>query len=298
MRTVKLKNYPKNTIEEKLVINSITDLLKIPITKINNSKIENFSGLYFDKIYEEAIKSETPTQSNQSKAIEKKIKIKENESNPKIKTTNKNIPLAINHVKDIELNNSQCDDRIPVNKNIDDYKYIKNNEKLNKNDLDQKEDETQDNEFETEKNDFYTPYTKPHQKSQDNQKIKNSKIPINKLLFSINYNSNYGEEVAILGSLSKLGFWQLSGGLPLHWNEGNIWTGEIDIEDDDWQIFEFKIVVVEKGIIKKWEKGENNVIDFDGLIKNIESNKIGRYNKYKYEYNKNEASLLIKCYWN
>ena len=247
---------------------------------------------------EEAIKSETPTQSNQSKAIEKKIKIKENASNPKIKTTNKNIPLAINHVKDIELNNSQCDDRIPVNKNIDDYKYIKNNEKLNKNDLDQKEDETQDNEFETEKNDFYTPYTKPHQKSQDNQKIKNSKIPINKLLFSINYNSNYGEEVAILGSLSKLGFWQLSGGLPLHWNEGNIWTGEIDIEDDDWQIFEFKIVVVEKGIIKKWEKGENNVIDFDGLIKNIESNKIGRYNKYKYEYNKNEASLLIKCYWN
>jgi len=43
---------------EKIVINSITDLLKIPIHKINHSKLENFSGLYFDKIYEEAIKSE------------------------------------------------------------------------------------------------------------------------------------------------------------------------------------------------------------------------------------------------
>jgi hypothetical protein len=89
----------------------------------------------------------------------------------------------------------------------------------------------------------------------------------------------------------------LSGALPLKWNEGNIWTGEINLEDEDYQNFEFKFIVVEKGKIKLWEYGENNVIIFDELINNILSNKIGRYNKYKYEYNKNEETLFIKCHW-
>ena len=292
-----MKKQLKNSIEEKLVINSISDLLKIPINKINNSKIENFTGLYFDKIYEEAIKSETPIEENKSKIIEKNIKTKVNKNNPKLKAIKKNIPTKKNNIKDNSINKIQNYDKIPTNKYIENNNYLKYNEKTNKNDLDQKEDETQDNELDTEINDLNNPYSKPNKKVNDIQKKKNSLIPINKIQFSINYNSNYGEEVAILGSLSKLGFWELSAGLPLHWNQGNIWTGEIDIEDEDWQTFEFKFVVVEKGKIKKWESGENNVIDFDGLIKNVESNQIGRYNKYKYEYIKNEETLLIKCYW-
>ena len=48
-------NNLNNNIKEKIVINSITDLLKIPIHKLNNSNLENISGEYFDKIYQEAI---------------------------------------------------------------------------------------------------------------------------------------------------------------------------------------------------------------------------------------------------
>ena len=73
------KKESKKSKEDKLVINSITDLLKIPISKIHNSKIENFSGLYFDKIYEEAIKNES-----QSENHKKLIKIFQRQNKKKI----------------------------------------------------------------------------------------------------------------------------------------------------------------------------------------------------------------------
>ena len=66
MKTNKITEVSKKYSKDKLVINSITDLLKLPINKINNSKIENFSGIYFDKIYEEAIKTEYPYEGIQS----------------------------------------------------------------------------------------------------------------------------------------------------------------------------------------------------------------------------------------
>ena len=50
-------------------------------------------------------------------------------------------------------------------------------------------------------------------------------------------------------------------------------------------------------MIKKWENGDNNIVIFDELINNILSNKVGRYNKYKYEYNKEQEILTIRCNW-
>ena len=298
MKTVQNHKESKHIIQKKIVINSITDLLKLPINKINNSKIQNFSGIYFDKIYEEAIKTESPKEENKSsnfgkiEIINKKLKQKEVGTGHKPGKSNKNTSTKKeNNNNSINIKYYYDEDtEIPPNKHRIEYNYL---EIKNKKDIYPKDDDTQDNDLETEKNEPPTSYP-----SKDIiQKSKNSEIPINKIIFSINYNSFFGEEVAVLGSLSKLGFWELSGALPLHWNEGNVWTGEINIEDEDWQNFEFKFIVVEKGIIKSWEEGENNLMNFDELIKNIISNKVGRYNKYKYEYNKSEESLYIKCHW-
>ena len=300
------KKESKKSKEDKLVINSITDLLKIPISKIHNSKIENFSGLYFDKIYEEAIKNESKSENHKSSTINKlqinKKTFKQNEvekDSPKLKKVNKNIPATKqkeNNPINIKHYFYEEDNEIPKNKNRIEYQNIEISNNTNHKDIYPKDDETEDNDEKENKNEFQTSFTAVKPKA-DIKKRKNSQIPINKIIFSVNYNSRYGEEVAVLGSLAKLGFWELSGALPLNWNEGNIWTGEINVEDEDYQNFEFKFIVVEKGIIKLWENGENNVINFDELIKNILSNKIGRYNKYKYEYNKNEETLFIKCHW-
>ena len=289
MKTNKNKKESKKLSQEKIVINSITDLLKIPINKIHNSKIENFSGEYFDKIYEEVIKNESQPLYKETDTNNKDLNQngKEVDSN----NINKNIPKKENNCINIIKPYYEEDIDIPKNKYRLEYK---NNLNLKNN---PKDEDTEDNDDENfKKNDFDIPYMTPPV-PKENPKRKNSPIPINKIIFSVNYNSKFGEEVAILGSLAKLGFWELSGALPLKWNKGNIWTGEINIEDEDWQNFEFKFIVVEKGKIKLWENGENNMINFDELIKNILSNKIGRYNKYKYEYNKNDETLSIKCYW-
>ena len=45
--------YPK-----KVKINNSADLYKLPVSVIKNTKIYNFSGKYFDEIYEEALKLE------------------------------------------------------------------------------------------------------------------------------------------------------------------------------------------------------------------------------------------------
>ena len=286
MKTDKNKKVSKKLSQDKIVINSITDLLKIPINKIHKSKIENFSGEYFDKIYEEVIKNESQLSSNETQTLNKDLQKKGKEiDSQKIK----NIPKKENNSVNIIKPYYEEDVDIPKNKYRLEYK--------NKSSYNQKDEDTEDNDDEKlGKDDFDTPYMTPPP-PKENPKRKNSPIPINKIIFSVNYNSKFGEEVAILGSLAKLGLWELSGALPLKWNEGNIWTGEINIEDEDWQNFEFKFIVVEKGKIKLWESGENNMINFDELIKNILSNKIGRYNKYKYEYNKNDKTLSIKCYW-
>ena len=292
MKTNKNKKESKKLSQEKIVINSITDLLKIPLNKIHNSKIENFSGEYFDKIYEEVIKNESQPLSNETDINNKDLNQNKKEIDLNtLKSTNKNIQKKDNNSINIIKPYYEEEMDIPKNKYRLEYKKnknIKNN---------QKDEDTEDNDDENfKKNDFDTVFMTPPP-PQENPKRKNSPIKINKIIFSVNYNSKFGEEVAILGSLAKFGLWELSGALPLKWNEGNIWTGEIIVEDEDWRNFEFKFIVVEKGKIKFWESGENNIINFDELIKNILSNKIGRYNKYKYEYNKNDETLSIKCHW-
>jgi hypothetical protein len=44
--------------DQKVYIESSADLFKLPISTIQNTKLYNFKGKYFDKIYEEALKIE------------------------------------------------------------------------------------------------------------------------------------------------------------------------------------------------------------------------------------------------
>ena len=61
--------------EEKVRIESSGDLYKLPINVIKNTKLYNFEGKYFDKIYEEALKIER-SGGNIDEVFKPKIKIK------------------------------------------------------------------------------------------------------------------------------------------------------------------------------------------------------------------------------
>ena len=64
----KFQNNPK-----KIIIENSSDLFKLPVSAIKNTKIYNFSGKYFNEIYEEALKIE------RNNGVEKMVNINSKE---------------------------------------------------------------------------------------------------------------------------------------------------------------------------------------------------------------------------
>ena len=325
-----------NNNKEKIIIDSITDLLKIPIHKLNNSNLDNLSGKYFDKIYQEAINSENQQDIRQSSnAINKSKKNnKANNNTDNISQKNKrkkksNIANNLTEKKDfyveeIELGLPEAEHNrykylSKSKNNIANKKftsYKNNNNNINNitpfaNEENEEvyifgENQTPGNNYDENnfyiKNNFYLPSSTtptPNPDLLDEEDKKKIVIyPLNKIIFSIIYNTIYGEEVCILGSSAKLGMWKYEGALHLGWNEGNLWKGEINVSVEDLQDFEFKFIIVEKGKIKYWESGDNNIVNFTGLINEFQFKNKGKYNKYEYDYHPNDGSLTIKCNWN
>ena len=60
--------------DKKIRIDNSGDLYKLPINTIKNTKLYNFEGKYFDKIYEEALKIERSGE-NIEDVFKPKIKI-------------------------------------------------------------------------------------------------------------------------------------------------------------------------------------------------------------------------------
>ena len=58
---------------KKIIIDNSSDLFKLPVSAIKNTKIYNFSGKYFNEIYEEALKIE------RNNGVEKMVNINQKE---------------------------------------------------------------------------------------------------------------------------------------------------------------------------------------------------------------------------
>ena len=83
---------PQNASNPHVVIEKITDLLKIPLHQLSTVQISHFSGDYFTKLYEEAVaiesnqKLKNPVQENDTELDEKitpNIETKKNENKEK-----------------------------------------------------------------------------------------------------------------------------------------------------------------------------------------------------------------------
>ena len=119
-------------------------------------------------------------------------------------------------------------------------------------------------------------------------------FPINKIIFIVRYDSNYGDNIGILGSVDQLGNWSQDKILYLKWNNGNIWKGEIDFGEPNITKFEFKFINRYDGTIF-WEKGFNNVVDLIALREELRHHKKGRFNKYEYSYDINKFEITLTC---
>ena len=257
------------TPSNHFVIDNLSDLLKISPEKLKNAQYSDFSGKYFSQINDEVIKSE------------KKQRIQKNE-NPK---------------KNISINNN-------LNKNEDEEFKIDNSKDINI----KKEYLNENESYIPQNKDIDYPYPQKNKidvmRNINNQSIvssyynKNSQIfPIKKIIFQIIYNTIFGQEIAISGSNDKLGNWDKNNLLYLNWTKGNKWIGEIDINENDLEDFEFKFVLCYNKEIISWEPGENNNVYFTALFNEIKENSKGSYNKYQFIYDKNNGEIILNCKW-
>ena len=263
-------NDGSNNNNNQLVIEKLTDLLKISPDKLKKAQYSDFSGKYFNQIIEEVIKSEkNPKQNNNSINPNNNNKIinnndDENNDDDDPTDENKNKILLINM----------------ENKNLNEN-YNINNNNYNYNDIYYKNSNTN---FSMNNNNYFN--------SINNYA---SSYSIRKIIFIIYYNTIFGQEIAISGSNDKLGNWDKNKLFYLEWNKGNKWVGELDIEK--FEDFEFKFVLCSNKKIISWEPGENNNVYFNDLFNEIKDYPKGKYNKYQYEYNRSNAELVLNCEW-
>lgn len=80
--------------------------------------------------------------------------------------------------------------------------------------------------------------------------------------FQMKKTINFGEELRLTGSHSKLGTWNMSKSLTLNWGEGDVWTSD-DIELPVDGVFIYKYAIVPAGqpeTVLSWQQGNNNVL--------------------------------------
>ena len=264
------RNSKKDLPLKKIVLNKKDDLNKVSFTDLKNAKLSDFSGEYFNFIYEKALNMEQQNpEEKESLMIFNDIPKYDDENQNKLKT--KNINIKKKKKKESETN--------------DNNKIIKNN--INNN-----SDFNQEN------------YNISNNKKTKSVKTK-KQFKINKIIFQMKYNTQPGEDLGVIGSISELGTWEQNRALRMSWNDGNIWKACINYNFEREKEFEFKFIFIQNGLVKKWEDGNNRKLGFSQLKDIIEPNiKEEFFVEFKNIDNKDiiydhkEGIITIVCCWN
>ena len=269
------KNSKKDLTTKKIVLNKKEDLNKISFTDLKNAKLSDFSGDYYNFIYETALNIEQQNpEEKESLMIFSNTKNEDEESPNKTRAEN----VGIKKKKKKEKENTDNNNKI-INNNINNNLY-----------------------FSQENYNIYNNNTiKSKTKTSKSKKV----FKVNKITFQMNYNTKPGEDLGVIGSVSELGNWDQNRALRMSWNDGNIWKASINYNFEREKEFEFKFIFIENGRVKRWEDGNNRKLGFNQLKDIIEPNiKEEFFVEFKNIDNKDiiydhkEGSVTIICSWN
>ena len=269
------KNSKKDLTTKKIVLNKKEDLNKISFTDLKNAKLSDFSGEYYNFIYETALNMEQQNpEEKESLMIFSNTKNEDEESPNKTRSEN----VGIKKKKKKEKENTDNNNKI-INNNINNNLY-----------------------FSQENYNIYNNNTiKSKTKTSKSKKV----FKVNKITFQMNYNTKPGEDLGVIGSVSELGNWDQNRALRMSWNDGNIWKASINYNFEREKEFEFKFIFIENGRVKRWEDGNNRKLGFNKLKDIIEPNiKEEFFVEFKNIDNKDiiydhkEGNITIICSWN
>ena len=269
------KNSKKDLTTKKIVLNKKEDLNKISFTDLKNAKLSDFSGDYYNFIYETALNIEQQNpEEKESLMIFSNTKNEDEESPNKTRSEN----VGIKKKKKKEKENTDNNNKI-INNNINNNLY-----------------------FSQENYNIYNNNTiKSKTKTSKSKKV----FKVNKITFQMNYNTKPGEDLGVIGSMQELGNWDQNRALRMSWNDGNIWKASINYNFEREKEFEFKFIFIENGRVKRWEDGNNRKLGFNQLKDIIEPNiKEEFFVEFKNIDNKDiiydhkEGNITIICSWN
>ena len=240
--------------EEKIVIDNLGDLLKIPFSKLSHAKFSNFSGKYFEQIYKDT------------------IALIENEcfNNNKIQISSEN-NSEINNIQDIS-NSNLSDNNNFINNNFNNEEILNFNV-TNINNINNESNEDMNNNI-LNKGDF------PLKKItfEINYKTKfGEEIGI---LGNIDYLGNWNTNKVFKLKWTNGNLWV-----------GSIYINEDNLIDFS---FEFKFILLYHNKIIKWQSGINNIFSFNDIYQKLILQKNGKYSKYSYKYLDEELILNCK----
>lgn len=284
------KKRSQSSSENKIRIDTEADLYNLSLNKIKNTKLYNFYGKYYDKIYNKAIqmeKSNKKLNSYSHNKPKKKIIIKLK----KIYVLKKNNSININNKNSKKENNKKylkinSDKKANNNKSF----FGNKNKSININN---------NNLFSNLNKNVFLP---------DSNALR--KFIIKEINFEIEYNTIVGENLAVIGSIDELGLWDPIKSLKMNWNEGHIWKASFYLNNYNNNLhFEYKFIVITDNYVKYWEDGNNRIFTLTEISESIEpyinrhndSNNIISFNNImnqSFIYNINDYSLLIISHWN
>ena len=261
---------------KEIILNKDKDLYKISIKTLKETKLSNFKGELFKDILDEMLKKE-----GNNIIIPQKEIIKNNQK--KLKTNNSKGNNSSSKSPDKAIYKSRNMHKI--------YNSFNNNNLNNVNMM-----------INNKMNNSAYLSIKPSSRAKY---ITIKEFKIEKIIFQMRYNTQMGEDLAVIGSIKELGFWDQGRALRMGWNDGNIWKGILIFENKNIIDFEYKFIFISKGCVKQWEEGNNRkfiLSQIKGLIescpgggtiihlKNISSQNI--------DFNYNDNTLTIICEWN
>ena len=130
-------------------------------------------------------------------------------------------------------------------------------------------------------------------------------LKIEKINFQIKYDTKFGEDLAVIGSIEELGNWKIDRALKMGWNENNIWKGTLYLDKNNILEFEYKFIVTSGNYVKRWENGFNRKFDlfklkalFDSYPGNYTRIHLNNIEGINIDYDIIDNTLTMICFWN
>ena len=130
-------------------------------------------------------------------------------------------------------------------------------------------------------------------------------LKIEKINFQIKYDTKFGEDLAVIGSIKELGNWQIDRALKMGWNDNNIWKGTLYLDRKNIFEFEYKFIVTSGNYVKRWEDGFNRKFDlfklkalFDSYPGNYTRIHLNNIEGINIDYDIIDNTLTMICFWN